>query len=375
MSHQLAVPKEADGLDASHKVSKAIRVSSVLQTTQTAKQPPGSLDLKAEEGARKNVQGFTASANAEFLQDVLDGLSRDQKTLPCKYFYDARGSELFEAICKLDEYYVTRAEKALLADMAPSLRNHLPSPLHIIEPGSGSGEKVRYLIDALDVAAFSPLEISASALEESAKALRQAYPELSIFPVQGDFTNSDTLRKASQQLEARSQQLTRLVFFPGSTIGNFSRDEAIAVLKNLATLMGPEGKLLVGIDLIKNEERLISAYDDSQGITAAFNKNVLHRINRELKSDFKPEQNFMHRAIFNKQLNRIEMHLVAKHSHEATIAERTFYFDQGETIHTENSHKYSHASFAEMALDAGLSELSFWSDQTCDIALILLERA
>lgn len=309
-----------------------------------------------------------------FLTEVLHGLSKPSKTLPCKYFYDAIGSKLFEDICELSEYYVTRTEKLILHDVVKDLAKTFNKKTNVIEPGSGAGEKVRILLNSIpSVNTFTPVEISASALAESAEELASSYPNLSILPLQGDFTNEATLRRARQELDAlQSADQQNLVFFPGSTIGNFSRTEAVQVLKNLSVLAGPDGSLLVGYDLIKNEFRLTQAYDDSLGVTAAFNKNLLARINKELYGNFDVENGFAHSAIFNRMYNRIEMHLVSTKDQKVSVAGHSFWFRKGETIHTESSHKYSKNSFAEIAQRAGLAVSCTWTDADNQFAVSLL---
>ena len=212
----------------------------------------------------------------QFLSDVVNGLTSEQKTLPCKYFYDELGSNIFEQICDLDEYYITRTELEILRNAGPEIARLIGEGVTIIEPGSGAGVKVQILLDALlHPRKFIPLEISLDALESSAQELKQKFPRLEIIPHRGDFTDQNDL-KSLPLVSDQSEQ--RLVFFPGSTIGNFTRDEAVEVLSNLRLLAGENGWVLLGADLIKDRQRLVAAYDDSVGVTANFNKNLLVRI-------------------------------------------------------------------------------------------------
>ena len=309
-----------------------------------------------------------------FLTEVLHGLSKPNKSLPCKYFYNEAGSKLFEDICELDEYYVTREEKKILNDVARQLKTLIPRNVNIIEPGSGAGEKVQILLNQIDtVKSFTPLEISPSALAESAERLRLTFPDLRILPLQGDFTDESTLRSAKNELDiAQNASQHNLLFFPGSTIGNFDRSDAVKVLNNLAVLIEPSGSLLIGYDLIKNEFKLTRAYDDAKGVTSAFNKNLLTRINSELYGTFDVENGFVHSAVYNRMFNRVEMHLVSTKDQKATVGGHTFWFRKGETIHTESSHKYSVASFTEIAKRAGFSMVQTWTDPDELFAVSLL---
>jgi len=315
--------------------------------------------------ARQSLKA--SSDQSEFLQDVLHGLHQSPPTLPCKYFYDRAGSELFEEICRLDEYYLTRSEIELLQQSRRSIAQHIAPSTTVIEPGAGAGLKAAILLEAMpSPQAFVPLEISASALEEATQSLQQRFPNLDIHPVEGDFTaDPSDIRTALPDTD------NTLIFFPGSTIGNFSASEAIDVLRNLATLAGEHGQILVGADQIKDRQRLIRAYDDQKGTTAQFNKNILQRINRELDANFDLDA-FTHRAVYNESLDRIEMHLVAVGDQLVTIAGHSFAFTDGSFIHTENSHKYSDDSFQQLAQRAGLSMVNNWRNG--DIALYLLTR-
>lgn len=292
-----------------------------------------------------------------FRDDVFEGLSREQKELPCKYFYDDRGSELFNTICGLDEYYPTRTETALLQAHGREMADLIGPGVCLIEFGCGSLLKTRLLLDALrSPAAFVPIDISADHLLQSAAALAADYPNLEVLPVVADFTRPvklpDKARKASEN---------RIGFFPGSTIGNFDHAGAADFLATVADMVGGGGALLIGVDLKKDEDILVRAYDDAQGVTAAFNRNVLERINRELGGCFDIET-FRHRALYNGAEGRIEMHLVSEKDQTVTVHDRDFTFTEGETIHTENSCKYHVEEFSSLAAGAGFRSARTWVD-------------
>jgi len=292
-----------------------------------------------------------------FRDDVFEGLSREQKELPCKYFYDDRGSELFNTICGLDEYYPTRTETALLQAHGREMADLIGPGVCLIEFGCGSLLKTRLLLDALrSPAAFVPIDISADHLLQSAAALAADYPNLEVLPVVADFTRPvklpDKARKASEN---------RIGFFPGSTIGNFDHAGAADFLATVADMVGGGGALLIGVDLKKDEDILVRAYDDAQGVTAAFNRNVLERINRELGGCFDIET-FRHRALYNGAEGRIELHLVSEKDQTVTVHDRDFTFTKGETIHTENSCKYHVEEFSSLAAGAGFRSARTWVD-------------
>jgi dimethylhistidine N-methyltransferase len=292
-----------------------------------------------------------------FRDDVFEGLSREQKELPCKYFYDDRGSELFNTICGLDEYYPTRTETALLQAHGREMADLIGPGVCLIEFGCGSLLKTRLLLDALrSPAAFVPIDISADHLLQSAAALAADYPNLEVLPVVADFTRPvklpDKARKASEN---------RIGFFPGSTIGNFDHAGAADFLATVADMVGGGGALLIGVDLKKDEDILVRAYDDAQGVTAAFNRNVLERINRELGGCFDIET-FRHRALYNGAEGRIEMHLVSEKDQTVTVHDRDFTFTEGETIHTEDSYKYHVEEFSSIAAGAGFRSARTWVD-------------
>lgn len=294
----------------------------------------------------------------EFLQDVTEGLSRPQKSIPCKYFYDARGSQLFERICETEDYYVTRSDLEVLRECSGQVAELIGPGCHIIEPGSGAGEKIRILLRAMtDVYQYTPLEISEDALHASAARLAGEFPDIRIHPVVADFTAAQDLGRVFENPAPGAN----LVFFPGSTISNFRRAHAGVFFDFAGSLMQKDGYLLIGVDLVKPREKLLAAYNDREGITEAFNKNLLHRINRELGGDFQVDA-FEHEAIFNEQMSRIEMHLISKKDQVVTIAGREFSIAAGETLHTENSYKYTLESFTELAAKSGLISERTWTD-------------
>jgi dimethylhistidine N-methyltransferase len=288
-----------------------------------------------------------------FQRDVLEGLARRPKSIPPKWFYDARGSELFEAITELPEYYPTRAETRLLTRIAPELAARIPDGAILIEYGSGASAKTRLLLDAApQIAAYAPVDISVSALDLAAGALRRDYPALIIEPQARDFTRAGP---APESAQARP----RVGFFPGSTIGNFDPDEAVRLLAEARRLLGDDGLFILGADLVKEPAILTSAYDDAQGVTAAFNKNLLERINRELGGDFDLDA-FDHRAVWNAVDSRIEMHLTSFARQQVRVADRTFEFALGESLHTENSYKFTVEDVTGMARRAGWRLIERW---------------
>ena len=305
-----------------------------------------------------------AAAGADaFRADVIAGLSPPRRRLPAKWFYDAEGSALFERICELPEYYPTRQETALLAAIAPELAAHIPSGATLIELGSGASVKTRLLLDAApQLSAYAPVDISATAVAAAAAAIARDYPNLRVTPVTADFT-----RTWGDFGEAE-----RLVgFFPGSTIGNFTPDEAVGLLRGVRERLGPNGLFIVGVDLAKGRAVLEAAYDDAAGVTAAFNLNLLARINRELGGDF-DLNGFAHRATFNAFEGRIEMHLESLRGQTVTVAGRRFDFVSGETIHTENSYKHTTEGFESLARRGGWRVATSWSSAAPAVGLFLL---
>lgn len=304
-------------------------------------------------------------ASGEFRRDVLKGLSEKQKRLDAKYFYDEQGSRLFEEIGRLDEYYLTRTETHLLDALAPELAAEIGSNVTLVEFGAGSGEKAHQLLSqGSNFTGYIPVDISGKRLEATVEETRLRYPNLSVEALSGDFTKPLHLPAAFAQSEL-------LGFFSGSTIGNFTKSEAIHFLRAIRQTLGGKARFLVGVDLVKDLKVLLSAYDDSTGVTAAFNKNILARINRELAGNFDLDA-FQHRAIWNEKESRIEMHLESIKPQSVVVCRQEFVFRQGETIHTENSHKYTRESFAVLAQQAGWKELRFWASTEPAFAEVLL---
>jgi dimethylhistidine N-methyltransferase len=292
--------------------------------------------------------------NAEsFRRDVLEGLARTPKSIPPKWFYDARGSDLFEAICEAPEYYPTRTETELLARIAPELSARIANDAVLIEYGSGASAKTRLLLDAApQLGAYAPIDISVSALEAAAASIRRDYPDLLVEPLARDFT-------ASGEAPAVAAGRPRVGFFPGSTIGNFDPEEGVRLLTEAKALMGEGGLFILGADLVKERAVLTAAYDDAGGVTAAFNKNLLVRINRELGGDFDLDA-FDHRAVWNAVDSRIEMHLVSRAAQSVRIGGASFNFGAGESLHTENSYKFTVEDITGMARRAGWRLIERW---------------
>ncbi len=292
----------------------------------------------------------------DFKTEVIENLSREQKTLPCKFFYDKKGSTLFDRICELDEYYPTRTEVSLLDRHGQEFAELSGPSCHLIEFGSGSSVKVRLLLDRLDEpAAYTAIDISRDHLIDAASALAEEFPALDVEAVCADYTQPLRLERENGNAGRR------LGFFPGSTIGNFAPDEAHAFLERSAETIGPGGSMLIGVDLKKDEDTLVAAYNDRKGVTAAFNENLLARINRELEGDFDLSA-FSHDAVYNRQHGRIEMHLVSERDQTARVGDRSFDFRAGETIHTENSYKYSIEQFQGLCREARYEPVQAWTD-------------
>jgi L-histidine Nalpha-methyltransferase len=293
---------------------------------------------------------------ADFVAEILAGLNKSQKTIDPKFFYDFHGSQLYEKITRTFDYYVTRAENEILRRYASAITNIVGTDAVIIEPGSGSCKKVEYLIEALHPSLYVPIDISVGMLETACSRLASRYDWLSCFGIAGDINQFGPIANLLP-----SEQ-RRVVFFPGSTIGNFEPERAGQLLQNLRKLVQLRGGLLIGVDNIKEPEILERAYNDGGGITAVFNKNVLIHINRIAHAEFSPAT-FEHRAYFNREHSRIEMHLVSRCDQIVKVAGEAISFKQGETIHTENSYKYSRAAFRALAAEAGLHCVKTWHDQ------------
>jgi dimethylhistidine N-methyltransferase len=291
---------------------------------------------------------------ADVRAEVLEGLGRPVKRLPPKLFYDRRGSQLFDAITELPEYYPTRTEIAILREYGSEMADLIGRDNVLIELGSGSSLKIQTLLAALRPSVYVPVDISREHLLESAYALAERFPALAIRAACADYSSPFRLPLESDWTDLAA-------FFPGSSIGNFDPDEARLLLGRVAGLLGPGGRLLIGVDLPKDPAVLDAAYDDAQGVTAAFNLNLLTRINRELDGDFDLDA-FAHRAFFDTDLSRVEMHLVSRIEQEVRVAGECFHFRAGETIHTESSYKYGVDAFQHLAADAGFVAERVWTD-------------
>ena len=297
-----------------------------------------------------------APGEESFRDAVLAGLGHQPKTLPCKFFYDARGSALFEAICEVPEYYLTRTEIAIIEEYADEIAAQIGPYARLIELGSGASRKVRILLEALAApAAYVPVDISRDHLREAAAQLAADFPELPVVAVCADYTRPFRLPPlpgpAGKQVG----------FFPGSTIGNFEPDAVVRFLRNCAELLGPAGEMLIGVDLKKEAAILNAAYNDRDGINAAFNLNLLERINRELDGDLAIER-FAHVAFYNEERGRMELYIRSLADQSATIAGHPFHFAAGELIHTENSYKYAVDEFRALAARAGFAAAHTWTD-------------
>jgi dimethylhistidine N-methyltransferase len=311
--------------------------------------------MMSNRSTRELLSERYALVDDEFVAAVIDGLSRPQKTLPCRFFYDARGSELFEEITRLPEYYPTRTEVAILRAQASQIAQGAPEGGVLIEFGSGSSRKTEILLERLPrLKAYISIDISQSALQDAKQRLTARFPGLDVRPIVGDFSRPVTL--PSDLLTCR-----KTGFFPGSTIGNLAPAEAQRLLRVFRAMLSPGGRLLVGVDLKKDVATLLAAYNDAAGVTAKFNLNVLARINRDIGAAFNLAA-FRHEAIYNVRDGRIEMHLVSLAGQEVRIQGRPFHFAKGETIHTENSYKYSLRQFRNLARSADWRPDRVWTD-------------
>ena len=296
-------------------------------------------------------------SSAEDLAEILQGLSQRQKTISPKFFYDDVGSKLFDDICELDEYYPTRTELSIMLDNMDEMVRLIGPQASLIEFGSGSSLKTRALLQHLDrQAVYVPVDISHEHLHLAAESIREEFPDLEVLPVTADFTQPFELPNP------KVMPLRNIVYFPGSTIGNFSPDAAHELLKVMHHEAGEDGALLIGVDLQKDVTILERAYNDTKGVTAAFNLNVLQRINNEFKGTFNLEQ-FRHRAVYNSVFGRIEMYLDSLCEQTVQVGDKSFTFKEGESIHTEYSHKYTLDGFAAMASAAGFSVERVWMDE------------
>lgn len=290
----------------------------------------------------------------DMFSEVVEGLSTSPRTLSPKFFYDEQGSHLFDAICETSEYYQTRTEISIIRSNITDIADCIGSDCLLLEPGSGNSRKVRELLPVIEPHAYMPMEISKSHLQMAASQLSNDYPWLNVHAVCTDYTNQI-------ELPYDDKGRKKIAFFPGSTIGNFEPQEAISFLANIAHLVQPGGGLLIGVDLKKPVEILHAAYNDAQGITSAFNLNLLQRINRDLGANFDVEQ-FQHDAFYNSKLGRIEMHLISQSRQVVSIGEYSTHFEQGENIHTENSYKFTVDEFQQLARQAGFEPQKVWKD-------------
>lgn len=304
----------------------------------------------------------------DFRTAILEGLSRPRKATPAKFFYDEEGSRLFERICELEEYYPTRTECGILRDGADDLRDLLPEGATVIEFGSGSADKIRLFVQALrGPRGYVPIDISRDHLLHNAGGFAVENPEIEVAAVCADFTRPI-------RLDEIAPKGPRVGFFPGSTIGNLNPEEAAAFLRGATRTLGDGGHLVIGVDLKKDPAVLEAAYDDASGVTAAFNLNLLARINRELDGDFELN-GFAHRALWNDEDGRVEMHLVSRRAQSVSVAGRQFDFREGETIHTENSHKYTLGEFRALAEAAGFRTVRTLTDANDLFSVHVLEVA
>jgi dimethylhistidine N-methyltransferase len=305
-------------------------------------------------GARQ--LGPVEAQRVALISDALQGLSLPRKTLPCKWLYDAEGARLFEAITRLPEYYPTRTEVRILDECGPEIAEAVGPGAAVIEFGPGDGAKAVQLLQALQApSAYLPVDIAPEWLTAVASRVAAAFPELPVNPVVADFTQQFDLAGRA------AGSATHLGFFPGSTIGNFEPRDAIRFLQRAHSTLRPGSRMLLGADLVKNIAVLEAAYDDASGVTAAFNLNLLRRLNREAGADFDPA-GFRHRALWNATEERIEMHLVALHAQSVRLAGRVFRFAAGESIHTESSHKYRPKRIEALAAGAGWRKARMWTD-------------
>lgn len=294
-------------------------------------------------------------APADFYAEVISGLQASPKQIPPKFFYDETGSRLFDAICACPEYYPTRTEMQLLERHAGAIQRLIGEDCLLLEPGSGSSQKVRLLLDVLQPAAYQPMDISRRYLLEAARQLAADYPWLDVYAVCSDFTSELPMPFSPPHRD-------KVAFFPGSSIGNFEPAEAVLFLQRIAAAVGPGGGLLIGVDLKKDPQILTAAYNDAAGVTADFNLNLLNRINQELDGEFDPAA-FRHHAFYNEAQGRIEMHLQSETRQTVTVAQERFCFEAGESIHTESSYKYTIEEFAALAGKAGMRLQQAWTDE------------
>lgn len=306
-----------------------------------------------------------APAGNDFRQDVIRGLSNSPRRIPPKYFYDEKGSLLFDDICRQPEYYLTRTETRILEQNAADIASHINDECILIELGSGASEKVRLLFDSLKPNRYLGVDISCDFLLQSTRGLAREYDWLDVHAICTDYSTK-------LELPEHGMDLQRVAFFPGSSIGNFEPDEAIVLLERIHRAVGVGGKLIIGIDMEKDAEVLDAAYNDKAGITAAFNMNLVTRMKQELDADI-DESAFVHQAFYNGMDGRVEMHLVSTVRQTVAIDEHKFQFMTGDSIHTENSYKYSVEKFTKMAHHSGFEVEKTWQDGRQYFSVMLLE--
>lgn len=311
------------------------------------------------------ASGLPETPDPQFREDVLAGLAARIPAVPARWLYDRRGSELFDEITRLAEYYPTRTETELLKQVMPEVASRIPPGMAVVEFGAGSATKTPLLLEAIAPAAYVPVDISGDYLRASASDLGRHIPGLAVYPVVADFARPF-------ELPGEIADIPKLGFFPGSTIGNFVPRTATDLLRHFRELLGTGSLLLIGMDTVKPVDRLVAAYDDPQGVTARFNLNLLKRINSELEGTI-PIDAFRHDARWNDILSRIEMHLVATRDVEFTISGRAFSFQKGQSIHTENSHKYERRGARLLLLAGGWTPIAEWADADEDFSLVLAE--
>jgi dimethylhistidine N-methyltransferase len=305
------------------------------------------------------------SKKASMIEEVIEGLSNEQKTLPSKYFYDEKGSELFDEITRLAEYYPTRTERKILEDNVKEIQEFLGEKVVLIEPGSGSSSKTKILLENMEnICCYIPMDISGEYLNKVAEQLRKDFPNISIQPLAADYTKSFELPESKP--DAR-----KVLFYPGSTIGNFKLEKVQQFLEVMRDIIGEDGAFLIGVDLKKDISVLEAAYNDTKGVTAEFNKNILTHLNNEIDTNFDPDL-FEHKSIWNEEKGRIEMHLIVKKDHYVLVNGDKIQFKQGESIHTENSHKYTKDGFADM-VSHWFDVKKVWTDEKEYFSLQYLE--
>lgn len=328
----------------------------------------GSINIKRSDrtSGRGPFQVFDLKpAVADVKAEVLEGLTSPEKFLHPKFFYDEEGSALFEAITRLPEYYLTRTELGIFDAHLRDIAARLPGGSCVVEYGSGSSLKIRKVLEELHPAAYVPVDISREHMVAMARALAGDFPDLAIYPTCADFT--DTF-----ELPPPVAAMTKVGFFPGSSIGNFSPQDAVGFLERMTKTLGPGAKLIIGVDLKKDKAVLEAAYDDEAGVTAAFNLNLLRHLGELLNADLNPER-FAHRAVYNEALGAVQMFLDVRATHDVTIGGQSIHFEAGEAIHTENSFKYERDDFVALAESAGFAEVACWTDREAWFAVYLLE--